>query len=136
MFCSDFCIDGLEINQKIQTKESSGEALSTERLNDYQLYSELVEDVVEELGFYAPYFQSNLQLIKQLIKDEKIINNMKHLIQTSKYGKSFSVGKGGGKYRKDLELITDNLNLGRAKMEIFNDFKYQSWTKIYWSTSS
>ena len=86
---------------------------------------------MEELGFYARYFQQNLKLMKQLVQDQDLINNMQHLIQTSKYGKSFSVGKGGGKYRKDLELIADNLNLGRAKMKIFNDFKYQSWTKIY-----
>ena len=131
LFCSDFAIDGLEIDEKIQAKEWSGEALSAERLDDYQLYSELVEDVVEELGFHAHYFQQNLKLMKQLVQDQDLINNMQHLIQTSKYGKSFSVGKGGGKYRKDLELIADNLNLGRAKMKIFNDFKYQSWTKIY-----
>ena len=131
LFCSDFAIDGLEINQKIQAKEWSGEALSTERLNDYQRYSELIEDVVEELGFYAPYFQSNLQLVKQLVQDQDIIKNMEHLIQTSKYGKSFSVGKGGGKYRKDLKLIADNLNLEQAKMKIYNNWKYQSWTNIY-----
>ena len=131
LFCSDFCIDGLEINQKIPTKEWSGEALSTERLNDYQRYSELVEDVVEELGFYAAYFQSNLQLIKQLIKDEEIINNMEKLIQTSKYGKSFSVGKGGGKYRKDFKKIADNLNLEPAKMKIYDNTKCKSWVNIY-----
>ena len=126
LFCSDFAIDDLEINQKIQAKEWSGEALSAERLDDYQLYSELVEDVVEELGFYASYFQQNLKLMKQLVQDQDLINNMQHLIQTSKYGKSFSVGKGGGKYRKDLELIADNLNLGRAKMKIYQ----RTWYKI------
>ena len=121
----------MKIDEKIQAKEWSGEALSTERLDDYQLYSELVEDVVEELGFYAPYFQSNLQLMKQLVQDQDIIKNMEHLIQTSKYGKSFSVGKGGGKYRKDLKQIADNLNLEQARMKIFNNWKYQSWTNIY-----
>jgi|TARA_B100002003_G_scaffold85379_1_gene79847 hypothetical protein len=131
LFCSDFAINGLEINQKIQAKEWSGEALSTERLDNYQLYSELIEDVVEELGFYASYFQQNLQLMKHLVQDQDIIHNMEHLIQTSKYGKSFSFGKGGGKYRKDLKLIADNLNLGQAKMKIFNNWKYQSWTNIY-----
>jgi len=131
LFCSDFAIDGLEINQKIQAKEWPGEALSEERLDDFQIYTELVEDVVEKLGFYAPYFQSNLPLMKQLVQDQDLINKMECLIQTSKYGKSFSVGKGGGKYRKDLKLIADNLNSGQAKMKIFNNWKYQSWTNIY-----
>ena len=30
--------------------------------------------------------QQNLELMKQLAKDEDIIKNMEHLIQTSKYG--------------------------------------------------
>jgi len=86
---------------------------------------------VEELGFYARYFQQNLKLMKQLVQDQDIIKNMKHLIQTSKYGKSFSVGKGGGKYRKDLKQIANNLNLEPAKMKIYNNWKYESWTNIY-----
>ena len=115
----------------VQNGEWSGEALSAERLDDYQLYSELVEDVVEELGFYARYFQQNLKLMKQLVQDQDIIKNMKHLIQTSKYGKSFSVGKGGGKYRKDLKQIADNLNLEPAKMKIYDNRKCKSWVNIY-----
>ena len=86
---------------------------------------------MEELGFYAPYFQQNLKLMKQLVQDQDLINNTQHLIQTSKYGKSFSVGKGGGKYKDDLKLIADNLNLGQARMKIYDNWKYQSWTNIY-----
>ena len=86
---------------------------------------------MEELGFYARYFQQNLKLMKQLVQDQDIIKNMKHLIQTSKYGKSFSVGKGGGKYRKDLKQIADNLNLAPAKMKIYDNTKCKSWVNIY-----
>ena len=56
---------------------------------------------------------------------------MEKLIQTSKYGKSFSVGKGGGKYRKDLKQIADNLNLEPAKMKIYDNRKCKSWVNIY-----
>ena len=69
--------------------------------------------------------------MKQLVQDQDLIHNLECLIQNSKYGKSFSVGKGGGKYREDLKLIADNLNLGQAKMKIYNNFKYQSWTIAY-----
>ena len=134
LFFSDFSIDGLEVNRKIEAKEWSGEALSEERLDDFQVYTKLVEGVVEKLGFYTPYFQSHLDKMKILVTDEALVNKMEHLTQNSKYGKSFSRLGGGGKHRKDLEQIITKLKLSKARLRFSQNWqKTKTWSYIYCS---
>ena len=130
LFCSDFEIDGLKVDQKINYQEWAGESLSAERREDYQIYYQLIQGVVEEIGFYAIHFQSNPELMRQLVEDHDLSDKMEHLIQHSQYGKSF-VKLNGEKVRKDLNQIIEKLKLTESRMQIYRNWQYKNWIKIY-----
>ena len=50
---------------------------------EFEIYSSLVESVVDKIGFYAVKFQSDLALMKVLIKNEELVENMEWLISSS-----------------------------------------------------
>ena len=55
---------------------------------------------------------------------------MKNPHQDSKYGQSFSKFN-GNRIRKDLQQITQQLELKESNLRLFKDWKYQTWIKIY-----
>jgi len=130
LFCSNFEIDRLKVDQKINYQEWTGESLSTERREDYEIYHQLVKGVMEEIGFYATHFQSNPELMRQLVEDHDLSDKMEHLIQHSQYGKSF-VKLNGEKVRKDLKQIIEKLKLTESRMHIYRDWRCVTWMKIY-----
>ena len=130
LFCSNFEINGLKVDQKINYQEWTGESLSAERREDYEIYRQLVKGVVEEIGFYDTHFQSNPELMRQLVEDHDLGDNMEHLIQHPQYGKSF-VKLNGEKVRKDLNQIIEKLKLTESRMHIYRDWRYVTWMKIY-----
>ena len=130
LFFSNFEIDGLQVDQKINYQEWTGESLSAERREDYQIYYQLIKGVVEEIGFYATHFQSNPELMRQLVEDHDLRDKMEHLIQHSQYGKSF-VKLNGEKIRKDLKQIIEKLELTESRMQVYRNWQYETWIKIY-----
>ena len=130
LFCSNFEIDGLKVDQKINYQEWTGESLSVERREDYEIYRQLIRGVVEEIGFYATHFQLNPELMGQLVDDHDLRDKMEHLIQHSQYGKSF-VKLNGEKVRKDLNQIIEKLQLTESRMHIYRNWQYETWIKIY-----
>ncbi len=101
----------------------------------YEIYGQLVNGVVEEVGFYAVEFQSDVELMNRLVKNQDLRQMMEHLCQDSKYGQSFSKFN-GNRIRKDLQQITQQLELKESNLRLFKDWKYQTWIKIYSRESS
>ena len=120
----------MEVREGIGRILSAGEELSPKRREDYEIYRQLVKGVVEEIGFYATHFQSNPELMRQLVEDHDLGDNMEHLIQHPQYGKSF-VKLNGEKVRKDLNQIIEKLKLTESRMHIYRDWRYVTWMKIY-----
>ena len=130
LFFSDFQIDGLKVDQKINYQEWVGEELSPGRRKDYEIYGQLVKGVVEEVGFYAVKFQSDVELMNRLVKNQDLRQMMEHLCQDSKYGESFSKFN-GKRIRNDLQQITQDLKLKASRLKVFRNWEYGNWIKIY-----
>ena len=96
----------------------------------YEIYGQLMKGVVEGVGFYAVKFQSDVELMNGLVKNQDLRQMMEHLCQDSKYGQSFSKFN-GNRIRKDLHQITQQLELKESNLRLFKDWKYQTWIKIY-----
>ena len=88
----------------------------------YEIYGQLVNGVVEEVGFYAVEFQSDVELMNRLVKNQDLRQMMEHLCQDSKYGQSFSKFN-GNRIRKDLQQITQQLELKESNLRLFKDWK-------------
>ena len=130
LFFSNFQIDGLKVDQKINYQQWAGEELSPQRREDYEIYRQLVTGVVEEVGFYAVKFQSDIELRNGLIKYDDLKQMMEHLCQDSKYGQSFSKFN-GIRIRRDLRQIVEELELKESKLRLLKDWNYKTWIKIY-----
>ena len=130
LFFSNFQIDGLKVDQKINYQQWAGEELSPKRREDYEIYRQLVTGVVDEVGFYAVKFQSDAELMNRLIKNDDLKQMMEHLCQDSKYGQSFSKFN-GNRIRRDLKQIVEELELQESRLKVFQDWKYDNWMKIY-----
>ena len=130
LFFSNFQIYGLKVDQKINYQQWAGEELSPKRREDYEIYRQLVTGVVDEVGFYAVKFQSDIELMNGLIKNDDLKQMMEHLCQDSKYGQSFSKFN-GNRIRRDLAQITQELELKESKLRLLKGWKYKTWIKIY-----
>jgi hypothetical protein len=110
LFYSDSIeIEGLEIDKVINYQQLAKNLITPERMVEFEIYSSLVESVIDEIGFYAVKFQSDLALMKVLIKNQELVEKMEWLISSSQYGKSFSRNN-GQRIRGHLEEIISNLN--------------------------
>ena len=101
----------------------------------YEIYGQLVKGVVEGVGFYAVKFQSDLALMKVLIKNQELIEDMKRLISSSQYGKSFSRNN-GKRIRNQLAEIISNLKLSESKLKIYQQGVYSKTIKTLGSESN
>ena len=99
-------------------------------MKEFEVYSSLVESVVDEIGLYAIKFQSDLVLMKVLIKNQKLIEKMEWLISSSQYGKSFSRNN-GKRIRGQLAEIISNLKLSESKLKIFQQGSYVKTIKTF-----
>ena len=68
--------------------------------------------------------------MRQLVEDHDLSDKMEHLIQHSQYGKSF-VKLNGEKVSKDLNQIIEKLQLTESRMQIYRNWRYVTWIKIY-----
>ena len=91
----------------------------------YEIYGQLVHGVVEGIGFYTVKFQSDVELMNGLVKNQDLRQMMEHLCQDSKYGQSFSKFN-GNRIRKDLQQITQQLELKESNLSLLKDWKYQA----------
>ena len=131
LFYSDSIkIEGLVIDRVINYQEVATNLITPERMMDFQIYSTLVKGVVEDIGFYAVKFQSDLELMKVLIKNNELIENMERLISSSQYGRSFSKIN-GKRIRGHLEEIISELNLSESKLKIFQQGSYVKTIKTF-----
>lgn len=131
LFYSDSIkIEGLVIDRVINYQEVATNLITPERMMDFQIYSTLVKGVVEDIGFYAVKFQSDLELMKVLIKNNELIENMERLISSSQYGRSFS-NNNGKRIRGHLEEIISELNLSESKLKIFQERSYVKTIKTF-----
>lgn len=131
LFYSDSIkIEGLVIDRVINYQEVATNLITPERMMDFQIYSTLVKGVVEDIGFYAVKFQSDLELMKVLIKNNELIENMERLISSSQYGRSFSKNN-GKRIRGHLEEIISELNLSESKLKIFQQGNYVKTIKTF-----
>ena len=97
---------------------------------EFEIYSSLVESVIDEIGFYAVKFQSDLALMKVLIKNEELVEKMEWLISSSQYGKSFSRNN-GQRIRGHLAEIISNLRLFESKLRIYLEGNYSKTVKTF-----
>ena len=95
-----------------------------------EIYSSLVGSVIDEIGFYAVKFQSDLALMKVLIKNQELVEDMKWLIGSSQYGKSFSRNN-GKRIRNQLAEIISNLKLSVSKLKIYQQGVYSKTVKTF-----
>ena len=131
LFYSDSIeIEGLEIDKVINYQEVATNLITPERMMDFEIYSSLVNGVVNEIGFYAIKFQSDLELMKVLIKNAELVENMERLISSSQYGRSFSKNN-GKRIRRHLEEIISELNLAESKLKIFQQGSYVKTIKTF-----
>ena len=131
LFYSDSIeIEGLEIDKVINYQEVATNLITPERMMDFEIYSSVVNGVVNEIGFYAIKFQSDLELMKVLIKNEELVENMERLISSSQYGRSFSKNN-GKRIRGHLEEIISELNLSESKLKIFQQGSYVKTIKTF-----
>ena len=136
LFYSDSIeIEGLEIDQVINYQQLAKNLITPERMKEFEVYSSLVESVVDEIGFYAIKFQSDLVLMKVLIKNQKLIEKMEWLISSSQYGKSFSRNN-GKRIRGQLAEIISNLKLSESKLKIYQQGVYSKTIKTLGSESN
>ena len=96
----------------------------------YEIYGQLVKGVVEGVRFYAVKFQSDVELMNRLVKNQDLRQMMEHLCQDSKYGESFSKFN-GKRIRNDLQQITQDLKLKASRLKVFRNWEYDNWIKIY-----
>ena len=89
-----------------------------------------MKGVVEEVGFYAVKFQSDVELMNGLVKNQDLREMMEHLCQDSKYGESFSKFN-GKRIRNDLQQIVQKLELKESNLRLLKDWKCQTWISIY-----
>ena len=130
LFFSNFQIDGLKVDQKINCQEWVGEELSPQRRQDCDTYYQLAKGVVDKLRFYAVKFQSDTELRNRLIRNDELGQRMEHLCQGSKYGQLFSK-LNGNRISRDLKQILEELELKESRLKIFRNWKYDNWMKIY-----
>ena len=95
-----------------------------------EIYSSLVGSVIDEIGFYAVKFQSDLALMKVLIKNQELVEDMKWLIGSSQYGKSFSRNN-GKRIRNQLAEIISNLKLSVSKLKIYQQGSHSKTIKTF-----
>jgi len=129
LICSKFEIEGLTIDLELPYSEWSGQAISAERRKDSRIYQDLVKGVVAKIGFYAINFQSNLERMEKIVKDQELTEKMEYLIHQSQYGKSFSPIK--DKTKNDFDQIIKKLDLKESRVKIKEAGKRKSWVKIY-----
>jgi len=129
LIASKFEIEGLTIDLELPYHQWSGQAISTERRKDYRIYHDLIKGVVAKIGFYAINFQSNLERMGKIVKDQELTEKMEYLIHQSQYGKSFSPIK--DKSKNDFEQIIKELDLKASRVKMKEEGKRKSWVKIY-----
>ena len=129
LICSKFEIEGLTIDLELPYSEWSGQAISAERRKDYRIYHDLIKGVVAKIGFYAINFQSNLERMGKIVKDQELTEKMEYLIDQSQYGKSFSPIK--DKSKNDFDQIIKELDLKESRVKMKEEGKRKSWVKIY-----
>ena len=135
LFFSNFQIDGLKVDQKINCQEWVGEELSPQRRQDCDTYYQLAKGVVDKLRFYAVKFQSDTELRNRLIRNDELGQGMEHLCQGSKYGKSFSK-LNGNRISRDLKQSLEELELKESRLKIFRNWKEELFLRILTFNSS